>query len=132
MKAGKDMVSIYANNHPENQLFNYKNLRLGGSSELYADFNTKFGDLSAILIDNLPFWVEITTTPSKKVSLMGEWESKLKAITSEVKNEDVGSILGVPSWMMVLLQRMINETGMKNISELWPNLEVFFSRRHQL
>jgi hypothetical protein len=75
MKAGKDMVSIYANNHPENQLFTNKNLRLGGSSELHADFNTKFGDLSAILIDNLPFWVEITTTPSKKVSLlMSEWK----------------------------------------------------------
>lgn len=126
MKAGKDMVSIYANNHPENQLFTNKNLRLGGSSELYADFNTKFGDLSAIIIDNLPFWVEITTIPSKKVSLMSEWESKLKAIVSQVKNEDVGSILGVPSWMMVLLQRVLKETEVGNISELWPNLEVFF------
>jgi len=126
LKAGKDMVAIYANNHPENQLFSYKNLRLGGSAELYEDFNTKFGDLSAILIDNLPFWVEITTTPSKKVSLMSEWESKLKAIVSEVRNEDVGSLTGVPSWMMVLLQKVLKETGKQNISELWPNLEVFF------
>ncbi|UOE41048.1 GH3 auxin-responsive promoter family protein [Chryseobacterium suipulveris] len=125
-KAGKDLLSIYANNHPENNLFSNKNLRLGGSSELYEHFNTKFGDLSAIMIENLPFWVEITTTPSKKVSLMSEWESKLKAIVSEVKNEDVGSLTGVPSWMMVLLQRILNETGHANISELWPNLEVFF------
>jgi hypothetical protein len=126
LKAGKDLVSIYSNNHPENQLFSYKNLRLGGSAELYENFNTKFGDLSAILIDNLPFWVEITTTPSKKVSLMPEWESKLKAIISEVKNENVGSLTGVPSWMMVLLQRILKETRNKNISELWTNLEVFF------
>ena len=126
LKAGKDMVAIYANNHPENQLFSNKNLRLGGSAELYQDFNTKFGDLSAILIDNLPFWVEITTTPSKKVSLMSEWESKLNAIISEVKNEEVGSLIGVPSWMMVLLQRVLKETEKENISELWPNLEVFF------
>ncbi len=126
MKAGKDMVSIYANNHPENQLFKSKNLRLGGSAELYQDFNTKFGDLSAIIIDNLPFWVEITTTPSKKVSLMSEWESKLKAMVSEVKNEDVGSIIGVPSWMMVLLQKVLKETNASTISEIWPNLEVFF------
>lgn len=125
-KAGKDLLSIYANNHPENNLFSNKNLRLGGSSELYEHFNTKFGDLSAIMIENLPFWVEITTTPSKKVSLMSEWESKLKAIVSEVKNEDVGSLTGVPSWMMVLLQRILQETGHANISELWPNLEVFF------
>lgn len=125
-KAGKDMLSIYANNHPENALFSNKNLRLGGSAELYEHFNTKFGDLSAIMIENLPFWVEMTTTPSRKVSLMSEWESKLKAIVSEVKHEDVGSLTGVPSWMMVLLQRVLAETGCGTISELWPNLEVFF------
>lgn len=125
-KAGKDLISIYANNHPDNQLFTNKNLRLGGSAEMYGDFNTKYGDLSAILIENLPFWVEITTVPSKKVSLMAEWETKLQAIISEVKNEDVGSLTGVPSWMMVLLQRILNETGNKSISELWPNMEVFF------
>lgn len=125
-KAGKDLISMYVNNHPENHLFLNKNLRLGGSAELYQDFNTKFGDLSAILIDNLPFWVEITTTPSKKVSLMTEWESKLTAIVEEVIKQDVGSITGVPSWMMVLLQRILQETGAKNISEVWPNMEVFF------
>ncbi|MDO5615305.1 MAG: GH3 auxin-responsive promoter family protein [Cruoricaptor ignavus] len=125
-KAGKDLISIYANNHPDNQLFTNKNLRLGGSAEMYADFKTKYGDLSAILIENLPFWVEITTIPSKKTSLMSEWEAKLKAIVSEVKNQDVGSITGVPSWMMVLLQRVLQETGKPSIAELWPNLEVFF------
>lgn len=120
------MLSIYANNHPDNQLFTNKNLRLGGSSEMYEDYNTKYGDLSAILIDNLPFWVEITTTPSKKVSLMSEWETKLNAIVNEVIKEDVGSFTGVPSWMMVLLQRVLKESGKGSISELWPNLEVFF------
>ncbi|SDE64287.1 GH3 auxin-responsive promoter family protein [Riemerella columbipharyngis] len=125
-KAGKDLVAIYANNHPDNTLFQYKNLRLGGSSELYEDFNTKFGDLSAILIENLPFWVEITTTPSKKTSLMSEWETKLKAIVEEVSKADVSSLTGVPSWMMVLLKKVLEETKMTTISELWPNLEVFF------
>lgn len=125
-KAGKDLLSIYANNHPDNTLFLNKNLRLGGSSELYEDFNTKFGDLSALMIENLPFWIEITTTPSKKISLMSEWESKLKAIIAEVKNEEVGSLTGVPSWMLVLLQRTLADTGNRNIAELWPNLEVFF------
>ena len=124
--AGKDMVSIYVNNHPQSELFQHKNLRLGGSAETYQDFNTKFGDLSAILIENLPFWVEIINTPNKKISLMSEWESKMKAIITEVRNEDVGSLTGVPSWMMVLLQRTLQETGKQNIGELWPNLEVFF------
>lgn len=125
-KAGKDLISIYANNHPENKLFTHKNLRLGGSAEMYENFNTKYGDLSAILIDNLPFWVEITTVPSKKTSLMSEWETKLQAIVGEVKHQDVGSITGVPSWMLVLLQRILAETGKGSISELWPTLEVFF------
>lgn len=125
-KAGKDMVALYVNNHPESELFQHKNLRLGGSAEMYKDFNTKCGDLSAILIENLPFWVEIINTPNKKISLMSEWETKMKAIISEVRNEDVGSLTGVPSWMMVLLQRTLQETGKQSIAELWPNLEVFF------
>lgn len=125
-KAGKDLISIYANNHPENKLFSNKNLRLGGSSEMYENFNTKYGDLSAILIDNLPFWVEITTVPSKKVSLMSEWESKIKAIVKEVVKADVGSLSGVPSWMMVLLQKVLETSGDTTIEALWPNLEVFF------
>lgn len=125
-KAGKDMLSIYVNNHPENQLFTNKNLRLGGSAELYESYNTKYGDLSAILIENLPFWIEFTTTPSKKVSLMSEWETKLDAIVQEVIKQDVGSLTGVPSWMMVLLQRVLNESGKETIVELWPNIEVFF------
>ena len=125
-KAGKDLLAIYINNHKDSNLFKFKNLRLGGSAELYESFGTKFGDLSAILIENLPFWVERTTTPSREVSLMSEWETKLKAIVSEVKNKDVGSLIGVPSWMMVLLQRVLKDTGKKSISEVWPNLEVFF------
>lgn len=125
-KAGKDLISIYVNNHPESELFQHKNLRLGGSAEMYENFNTKFGDLSAILIENLPFWVEIINIPSKKISLMSEWESKMNAIISEVKHEDVGSLTGVPSWMMVLLQKTLQETGKNNIAKLWQNLEVFF------
>lgn len=125
-KAGKDLISIYANNHPDNQLFLNKNLKLGGSAERYQEFNTRYGDLSAILIENLPFWVDMTTVPSRKVSLMTEWEAKLEAIIAEVKTQDVGSLTGVPSWMLVLLQRILKETGNESISELWPNLEVFF------
>ncbi len=125
-KAGKDLISIYANNHPDNQLFLNKNLRLGGSAQMYENFNTKYGDLSAILIDNLPFWVEVTTVPSKKVSLMSEWETKMTAIVTEVKSENVGSLSGVPSWMMVLLQKVLQESNVGTIGELWPSLEVFF------
>lgn len=125
-KAGKDMLCLYLNNNEESQLFTGKSLRLGGSKQLYEDNNSIFGDLSAILIDNLPFWVEFSSTPSNKVSLMGEWETKLAAIVNETVNENVTSFAGVPSWMMVLMNRVLETTGKQNLQEVWPNLEVYF------
>ena len=112
-KAGKDMLSIYFNNNEDSQLLSGKSLRLGGSRELYNDNNTYFGDLSAIIIDNLPFWAELSSTPSHKVSLMSEWESKMKAIIKESIPENVTSLAGVPSWMLVLLNNLIKKTKKK-------------------
>ncbi|MFP9114098.1 GH3 auxin-responsive promoter family protein [Flavobacterium sp. RHBU_3] len=125
-KAGKDMLCLYLNNNEESQLFTGKSLRLGGSKQLYEDNNSIFGDLSAILIDNMPFWAEFSSTPSNKTSLMGEWETKLTAIVNETINENVTSFAGVPSWMMVLLNRIMETTGKENLLEVWPNLEVYF------
>jgi len=122
----KDLLCLYLNNNEDSQLFTGKSLRLGGSKQLYEDNNTFFGDLSAILIDNMPFWAELSSTPSNRVSLMGEWESKLAAIVQETVNENVTSFAGVPSWMMVLLNRILEETGKENLLEIWPNLEVYF------
>jgi GH3 auxin-responsive promoter len=125
-KASKDLLCLYLNNNEESQLFTGKSLRLGGSKQLYEDNNTFFGDLSAILIDNMPFWAEFSSTPSNKVSLMSEWETKIQAIINETKNENVTSFAGVPSWMLVLLNKMLEETGKENLLEIWPNLEVYF------
>ncbi|SEH76068.1 GH3 auxin-responsive promoter [Paenimyroides aquimaris] len=125
-KAGKDMLCLYLNNNEDSQLFTGKSLRLGGSKQLYEDNNTIFGDLSAILIDNLPFWAELSSTPSNKVSLMNEWTEKMKAIVKETKNENVTSLLGVPSWLLVLLNNVLQDTSKDNLLELWPNAEVYF------
>lgn len=125
-KAAKDLLCLYLNNNENSQLFTGKSLRLGGSKQLYEDNNTFFGDLSAILIDNMPFWAEFSSTPSNKTSLMSEWESKMQAIVNEVQNENVTSFVGVPSWMLVLLNRIIQETGKSSLLELWPNAEVYF------
>ena len=125
-KAGKDLLCLYLNNNEDSQLFVGKSLRLGGSKELYENNNTFFGDLSAILIDNMPFWAEFSSTPSNKTSLMGDWETKLPAIISETINENVTSLAGVPSWMMVLLQKTLEQTHKENILEIWPNVEVYF------
>ncbi|ALM49632.1 hypothetical protein AMR72_12390 [Flavobacterium psychrophilum] len=125
-KAAKDLLCLYLNNNEESQLFTGKSLRLGGSKQLYEDNNSFFGDLSAILIDNMPIWAEFSSTPSNKVSLMSEWETKLPAIVKETINENVTSFAGVPSWMLVLMNRALEETGKGNLMEIWPNLEVYF------
>ena len=125
-KSGKDLLCLYLNNNENSQLFTGKGLRLGGSKELYEDNGTFFGDLSAILIDNMPFWAEFSSTPSNRVSLMSEWETKLHAIISESIQENVTSLAGVPSWMLVLLNNVLEVTGKNHLFEVWDNLEVYF------
>jgi hypothetical protein len=124
--AGKDLLCMYLNNNENSALFNGKNLRLGGSKELYEENGTTFGDLSAILIDNMPFWAEFSSTPGNKVSLMSDWEYKMQAIVNETVNENVTSLAGVPSWMLVLLNNVLENTDNKTILDVWPNLEVYF------
>ncbi len=125
-KGGKDMLSLYYNNNPNSNLLTGKCLRLGGSQEMYQHGNTYFGDLSAIIIDNLPLWAEFSSTPSQKTSLIPKWEKKIKAIIKESKDENVTSLAGIPSWMLVLLNKILKETNSKNINDLWPELEVYF------
>ena len=125
-KAGKDMLSIYYNNNEDAQILAGKCLRLGGSSELYQNTDSYFGDLSAIIIENLPFWAELGSTPSQKVSLMSEWETKMEAIINETLEEKVTSLAGVPSWMLVLLQNVLKKTHKATITEVWPMVEVYF------
>ncbi len=125
-KGTKDLLCLYLNNNENSELFLGKSLRLGGSSQIYEDNNTCFGDLSAILIENMPIWAEFSSTPSNRVSLMSEWESKIAAIINETKNENVTSFAGVPSWMLVLLNKILEESGKTNLLDIWPNLEVYF------
>ena len=125
-KAGKDMLSLYFNNNTDSQLLVGKCLRLGGSREIYENNDSYYGDLSAIMIDNLPFWAELSSTPSSKTSLIPEWEDKVKAIIKESMNQKVTSFAGVPSWMLSLLQQVIDKTGKDNILEIWQDAEVYF------
>tara|TARA_B100000900_G_scaffold338468_1_gene300674 strand:- start:52109 stop:53623 length:1515 start_codon:yes stop_codon:yes gene_type:complete len=124
--AGKDLLCMYLNNNPNSQLFTGKSLRLGGSKSPYEKNGTFYGDLSAILIDNMPFWAEFSSTPSNRTSLMEDWNFKIDAIVKETINENVTSLAGVPSWMLVLLNEVIEKSDKQFISEIWPNLEVYF------
>ncbi len=126
-KGGKDMLSIYINNYPESKIFDGKSIAMGGShqitdvkSEQYYD-----GDLSAIIIENLPFWAQMFKTPNRSVALMDEWESKIEKMAQITKDENITSVLGVPSWSLLLLQRVLSITGKSHIKEVWPNLEAY-------
>lgn len=126
MKAGKDMLALYINNNEDAGLFTGKGLRLGGSSAIYEDNNSYFGDLSAIIIENMPFWADFSSAPRTETALLSEWETKMKAIINETINENMTSLVGVPSWMLVLLNGVLEKSGKQHILEVWPNLEVYF------
>ncbi len=124
--ASKDLLCLYLHNNPDSQLFVGKSLRLGGSKELYKENKTVYGDLSAILIDNMPFWAEFSSTPSNEISLLADWEIKMQAIVDETIKENVTSIAGVPSWMLVLLNQVLETTKAPHLLEIWQNMEVYF------
>ncbi len=125
-KGGKDLLCIYFHNNPETQLFDGKLLSLGGSHQVNSLSNDSFyGDLSAILMQNLPFWIQLFQTPDRSIALMDEWESKIEMIANATINENVTNIAGVPSWTLVLLKRILELSGKKDLTEVWPNLELF-------
>ncbi len=127
-KGGKDMLAMYLNLFPNSELFEGKSLVMGGSRDIIEVSNTTYieGDLSAILMHNLPFWAQFKRTPSLTIALMDEWENKLELMVESTISHDVRGISGVPSWMLVLLRKVLAKSGKQNIHEVWPNLEVFF------
>ena len=124
-KAGKDMLAIYCHNHSNTKLFNGKGLMLGGSQNIQTSKNYIEGDLSAILLDNFPFWVNMHRIPDLQTALHPIWKEKLKKIVKQGIQENVTSLTGAPSWMLIILQKILLETKTRNISELWPNLELY-------
>ena len=127
-KAGKDMLSLYCNNFPNTAMFDGRGLGIGGSHKFSEINNASYyeGDLSAILIQNLPSWVEFIRVPKRKVALMDEWESKIEMMADTTIPHNVSSITGVPSWTLFLLKRVLEKTGKSNLLEVWPNLDVYF------
>lgn len=126
-RAARDILVIYTMLHPETKIFNGKSLTLGGSHRINQFSNDSlYGDLSAILIENAPFWVEIIRTPKQKIALLEDFEQKLELITRKCVNENVTNISGVPSWYLVLIKQILAYTGKSNLLDVWPNLEVFF------
>jgi hypothetical protein len=128
-KGGKDMLSMYVNNYPDTKIFDGKGLGVGGSrqiNEFDPTATSYYGDVSAVIMQNLPIWAEFIRTPSLATALMSNWEEKIEKMAHETAHENVTNIAGVPTWTILLIQRVVAQEGKKNILEVWPNLEVFF------
>lgn len=126
-KGGYDSVALYLRNNPQSRFFRGKGLILGGShSPSPLNHEAHCGDLSAVLLQNLSPLINYIRVPSKKIILMDEWESKIKAIVENTYNKNVNNLSGVPSWMLVLIKALLQKTGRQHLTEVWPNLEVFF------
>ena len=126
-KGGTDCVAAYLGVNPKSKMFKGKSLILGGSHE--PNLNTPsslVGDLSAILIENFPKAMEFTRIPKKRVALISDFEQKRDEIARIAMNKNVTNISGVPSWMLSVLNRMMEIAGETTLDNIWPNLEVFF------
>jgi hypothetical protein len=126
-KGGKDLLSIYCDNRPDARIFTGKCLVLGGSHQInQLNTDSCFGDLSAVLIKNLPFWAEFYRTPDMSITLMDNFEEKVEKIARATIDVNVTNIAGVPTWNLVLAKRILEITGKNNLLEVWPNLEFYF------
>jgi hypothetical protein len=128
-KGGKDLISIYVNNFPETKLFDGKGLAVGGShqiNEYDSSESSNYGDVSAVIMQNLPPWAQFIRTPSLETALMANWEEKIEKMAVETASVNVTNIAGVPTWTALLIQRIVALEKKKTILEVWPNLEVFF------
>lgn len=126
MRGPKDVFAQYIKNYPETKLLKGKTLTLGGSHRVNSfSNNSYYGDLSAILIENVPFWADFIRTPTTEIALIEEFEEKIEKIIDTTLEQNITSFSGVPSWYLVLFKKILEKTGKENILEVWPNMEVF-------
>ena len=125
-RGGYDVLTFYARQNPKTKIFTSKTLTLGGSNEINRrENNSYFGDLSAIMIENIPLWINWLRTPPAKIALLADFDRKLDDITRHSVKKNVVAFAGVPSWNLVLMKHILNHTGKKNILEVWPDMELF-------
>jgi hypothetical protein len=123
----KKLLASYIDTNPDSRLFEGKSLTLGGSARIdeMGDGKSQYGDLSAILLMNSPPWAELMRVPEKSIALIPDFEDKIEKICRRVSTMDVTNFSGVPSWNLVLMNKILEHTGKNTLSEVWPNLELF-------
>lgn len=125
-QCAKDALTLYYHYHPESNLLTGKGLVIGGSHQVsQLSEETFFGDLSAVLMQNMPFWGQWIRTPELCVALLDEWETKIETLAQSTINENVTSLSGVPTWTLILIKRILEITGKSTLKQVWPNLELY-------
>ncbi len=125
-KSGKDVLSLYLRQFPNSNMMNGKCLTIGGSHQVnHLGKESFYGDLSAVMLQNMPFMGQVMRAPELSVALMDEWEAKLEAMIYSVFHENITFIAGVPTWTLVLIKRILEISGTNNLHDIWPNLELY-------
>ncbi len=126
-QGGKDALLFYCNNFPETKIFDGKGLIIGGSHQLnrFSGTESYYGDLSAVMMQNMPFWAHYFRTPDLSIAIMDNWDEKIEKMASATIDEDVTNISGVPTWTLVLIQKLFELSGKTDLREIWPNLELY-------
>ena len=125
-KASKDVLTNYYKNFPDSDLLTGKSLVVGGSHQVNSlDEDIQYGDLSAVLMQNTPFWGNWIRTPELSIALLDEWESKIEQLAKSTIDENVTSLAGVPTWTIILIKKILEISGKKTLKEVWPNLELY-------
>lgn len=125
-RGAKDVIVSCVTARPDTLAYSGSSLTLGGSQDIYAaNSNIKIGDLSAILIDNTPEWVRLIREPKPEIALISDFEQKIEAIAKNTVSKNITSFAGVPSWNLVLMRKILEHTGKRNLLEVWPNLSLF-------
>ncbi|MDE6511534.1 MAG: GH3 auxin-responsive promoter family protein, partial [Muribaculaceae bacterium] len=123
-----DVVAHYLQMNPKSRIFSGKSLILGGSfaNELNLKSDVKVGDLSATLIDRMPGLADMVRVPKKRIALMEDWSEKLPALAGAASKANITNISGVPSWFLTVIKEVCRIKGVDKVSDVWPDLEVFF------
>lgn len=125
-KSGKDVLTLYLKQNPQSGMLSGKCLTIGGSHQInQMNADSFFGDLSAVMLQNMPGYAQLIRTPDLSIALMDEWEQKIEMIAHTTIQENVTNIAGVPTWTIVLIKRIMEIAGTKNLLDVWPNLELY-------
>ena len=128
-RAGRDMLALSTHLYPRERLLAGKTLSLGGAHApnpfRLQEVASRVGDVSALIMQLLPGWAEQLRTPPLRLALLDEWEAKIERIAAHVLRQDVRTLAGVPTWMVVLLRRVVALAGADDITQVWPNLRLF-------